>query len=92
MDGGEYLQHDWLVLGRLVATGQVTPADLLAATAVLPRTGIVHQVVEPDLGWVPYAQPANITGRPAISLPLYRTRDGLPMGVQFLGACAARGC
>jgi amidase len=54
-------------------------------TGVLRRIGIVDQMVEANLGWVPYTQLANVTGRPAISLPLYRTPAGLPLGVQFVG-------
>ncbi|MDT0278284.1 amidase [Blastococcus goldschmidtiae] len=54
-------------------------------TGVLRRIGIVDQIVEANLGWVPYTQLANVTGRPAISLPLYRTPGGLPLGVQFVG-------
>ena len=34
---------------------------------------------------------ANITGQPAISLPLGRTTDGLPMGVQLAGALFTEG-
>jgi Asp-tRNA(Asn)/Glu-tRNA(Gln) amidotransferase A subunit family amidase len=60
-------------------------------TAVLRLAGIVDQVVERNLGWVPYTQLANVTGRPAISLPLHRTADGLPMGVQFLGRLRSEG-
>jgi Asp-tRNA(Asn)/Glu-tRNA(Gln) amidotransferase A subunit family amidase len=60
-------------------------------TGVLRLTGIVDQVVERNLGWVPYTQLANVTGRPAISLPLYRTPEGLPMGVQFLGRLSSEG-
>ncbi len=54
-------------------------------TGVLRRIGLVEQMVDANLAWVPYTQLANVTGRPAISLPLYRTPDGLPLGVQFLG-------
>ncbi|MDT5094059.1 MAG: amidase [Mycobacterium sp.] len=53
-------------------------------TRVLELTGIADQIIRNNLGWVPYTQLANITGRPAISLPLHWSADGLPMGVQFV--------
>ena len=53
-------------------------------TRVLQLTGIVDQTIARNLGWVPYTQLANLTGRPAISLPLHWTDSGLPMGVQFV--------
>ncbi|GAA2553426.1 amidase [Mycolicibacterium diernhoferi] len=62
-------------------------SDLLIKTRtahLLRFTKIVDDTVEQNLGWVPYTQLANITGRPAISLPLHWTADGLPLGVQFV--------
>ncbi|MDT5011108.1 MAG: amidase, partial [Mycobacterium sp.] len=53
-------------------------------TRMLQLTGLADQIIQRNLGWVPYTQLANITGRPAISLPLHWTADGLPMGVQFV--------
>jgi len=32
--------------------------------------------------------PFNVTGQPAISLPLHTTTDGLPLGVQLVAAFA----
>ncbi len=69
------------------------PAPLRALTEGLLRAragrllklgGTFDQVVDRNLGWVPYTQLANVTGRPAISLPLHWTPDGLPLGVQFV--------
>ena len=62
-------------------------ADVLLKTRtarLLRFTKIVDDMVEKNLGWVPYTQLANITGRPAISLPLHQTAEGLPLGVQFV--------
>jgi len=40
---------------------------------------------EEDWRWCPYAYPWNMTGQPAVSVPIGFTRDGLPVGVQIIG-------
>ncbi|HTZ16230.1 MAG TPA: amidase [Mycobacterium sp.] len=68
------------------------PAALRFGADALIKTGtarflpakIIDDMVDENLGWVPYTQLANLTGRPAISLPLHWTADGLPLGVQFV--------
>lgn len=58
---------------------------LKTRTAGLLRfTKILDDSVDENLAWVPYTQLANITGRPAISLTLHWTAEGLPLGVQFV--------
>ncbi len=67
-------------------------ALLRARVAGLLRfTPLVQQLIRENLGWVPYTQLANLTGRPAISLPLHRTPEGLPMGVQLVGRLGSEG-
>lgn len=66
-------------------------ADVLLKTRtakLLRYTKIVDDMVDKNLGWVPYTQLANLTGRPAISVPLHWTDDGLPLGVQFVAPLA----
>jgi amidase len=61
------------------------------AAGLLRLTPMVDQLIHDHLGWVPYTQLANLTGRPAMSVPLHWTADGLPIGVQFVGRLGAEG-
>ncbi|CAN5198979.1 amidase [soil metagenome] len=58
---------------------------------LLRFTPLVDQLITQNLGWVPYTQLANLTGRPAMSVPLHWTPAGLPIGVQFVGRLGADG-
>ncbi|WP_354699146.1 6-aminohexanoate-cyclic-dimer hydrolase [Paraconexibacter sp. AEG42_29] len=60
-------------------------------TRVLPHLGVVDSIVQDNLGWVPYTQLANITGRPAVSVPLFWTGAGMPLGVQLVGRPGSEG-
>lgn len=58
-------------------------------TRLLPHLGMVDDLVQKNLGWVPFTQLANLTGRPAMSVPLYRSPAGLPLGVQLVAPLGA---
>lgn len=60
--------------------------DTLGLSGWLRRTSLFQDSVLQNLAWTPFTQLANLTGRPAMSVPLYWTPDGLPMGVQFVAA------
>lgn len=66
-------------------------ASRMRAGKVMALSGILDQLIQESLGWVPYTQLANITGRPAISVPLHWTDRGLPLGVQLVGRLGADG-
>jgi Asp-tRNA(Asn)/Glu-tRNA(Gln) amidotransferase A subunit family amidase len=61
------------------------------AGALLRFTPLIDQMISENLSWVPYTQLANLTGRPAMSVPLHWTPDGLPMGVQLVGRLGSDG-
>jgi amidase len=90
-----YLQsRAWLGLWARRMADWWTEYDLL----VTPTVG----APPPELGWftadgresegprvvsfIPYTAQFNMTGQPAISLPLHWTPDGLPVGVQLVAA------
>jgi amidase len=92
-------RHDlWLsptLAGPPLRIGEhATPRALHVAASVAIKLGlaralrsasVLEDTVRKNLGWTPYTQLANLTGRPAMSVPLHWTPDGLPLGVQFVG-------
>ncbi|MGW2088043.1 amidase [Streptomyces sp. NPDC001880] len=77
-----------------------TPRPVRAVARTLMRLGLLgalagtrawERAVLANLSATPYTQLANITGRPAMNVPTYRTPDGLPLGVQFVGPLGGEG-
>jgi amidase len=61
----------------------VTPTMAEAAPPVGELKGAdVERIVR----LVPYTAPYNVTGQPAIALPLHWTPEGLPLGIQLVAA------
>ncbi len=90
----EYLhaRQWWDDLGLRMTQWWAAGHDILVAPT-LTRTA-------PPLGWfddratsgerirslIPYTWPFNVTGQPAISVPLHHSSDGFPIGIQLVAA------
>jgi amidase len=71
--------HDVFITPTLaqppIEIGALQPGPGEPATNMLRNAG----------DFVPFTPAFNITGQPAISLPLYQSQDGLPIGTHFIG-------
>ena len=63
----------------------------LGLTRAVIKAGVLDQLAHENLQWVPFTQLANITGLPAMSMPLFTTAQGLPSGVHFTASMGQEG-
>lgn len=75
--------------GALAPTRSEALAHRLALRAplgpILRFSSLVEQAAQRTFAFMPFTPVWNATGQPAASLPLHRTEEGLPIGVQLVG-------
>jgi amidase len=80
-----------MATGALDRFGVRTMRALRLGGIVL-RSGYVHRMARRHLKYTPFTQLSNLTGTPAMSLPLHRSAaSGLPIGVQCVAAIGGEG-
>ncbi len=70
----------WDAMDVLLTPTLTSPAPRIGELGKDPETAS-----EEFLDWLSFTHPFNCTGQPAISLPLARSRAGMPIGVQLVG-------
>jgi amidase len=75
----------WNDYDILVTPTLAKPAIEIGALNPGPGEEPILQLMN-SANWVPFTPVWNVTGQPAMSLPLAQSGGGLPIGVQFIGA------
>jgi amidase len=96
VSASQYLmaKHGMNIAARACAAFHETYDMWLSATLGLPPVKLgtfdmderdPQKSFAPLIDYVPFTAMQNVTGQPAINLPLHWNKEGLPIGVQFVG-------
>jgi amidase len=63
----------------------------LGLERVVLKSPVIEKMVRENMKWVPYTMLGNLTGVPAMSVPLHWTAEGLPLGAHFVAPHGGEG-
>jgi len=63
---------------------EATLRDQIETTYSTKQQELIYEMFLPSLAYTPFTQLANLTGQPAVSVPVHLTKDGLPLGVHIM--------
>lgn len=81
---GEIVTPEWQHWARRIFVA-------LGLSRLVLKSGIVEQMARENLKYVPFTQLGNLTGTPAMSVPLHWTEENLPLGMQFVAPPSGEG-
>jgi amidase len=102
-DVGEFFEQYDIVLTPTISVpppplGTVGPSPaertqlkilgMFGSGRLIKAAGLIDQAAKSALDFIPWTPVYNITGHPAMSMPLYWSEEGLPIGVHFVGRFA----
>lgn len=64
-------------------------SNRLGLGKLLLKSGLIEKMARDNLRPNPFSQLANLTGQPAMSVPMHWTKNELPVGVQFIAPFGA---
>lgn len=103
---GQFFEHyDVLITPTLsqlpIPIGSLQPSvDKQVLMSLVARTNAgwllrsmrtIESLAKSAFNFTPYTAPFNVTGQPAMSVPLYWSKVGLPIGMQFVGKFGMEG-
>ena len=67
---------------------QLKFVGMFGSGRLVKAAGLIDEAAKSALDFIPWTPVYNITGHPAMSVPLYWNDEGLPIGVHFVGRFA----